>query len=175
MKPKNKTYIWTLRDICIHLSCLLDVTFHYQLRLYIGLLRYDVERGRWQFLTLNLSEFHFSLEPNLLLILLLLLFKKFVDLSLGHASIFGDDAMLVEARQKQKETHCGYKTQNEWTITNTIALWRYEPATDTESFFTVLNYCPPWRWFVLYIIKWFLLGYWYDWNLHIFSKVLFTS
>ena len=41
--------------------------------------------------TASLSHFSFSL------VLLLLLLKQFVDLSLGHAGILGDDAVLVEA------------------------------------------------------------------------------
>lgn len=81
-----------------------------------------VSMGEMTMFNLNFSEINFSLEPFLLLILLLFLLEKFVDLPLHHASILGDDAMLVEAGQKQKETHCGYKTENEWTITNKMAL-----------------------------------------------------
>jgi len=40
-----------------------------------------------------------------LLILLLLLFEQFVDLPLGHAGVLGDDAVLVQAGQKQQEAH----------------------------------------------------------------------
>lgn len=80
--------------------------------------------GSWRFVDLLLpslsktTSFHLpscvlvhlsdvSLRTSSLFVLLLLLFEQFVNLSLGHGRVLGDDTMLVQARQQQQETHCG--------------------------------------------------------------------
>lgn len=40
-----------------------------------------------------------------LLVFLLLVLDQLVNFSLGHGSVLGEDAVLVEARQQQQQTH----------------------------------------------------------------------
>lgn len=68
----------------------------------------------------RLAEIPLFLPDVLLLVLLLLLLKQFVELPLGHAGILGDDAVLVQARQQQQQQEAHCSTQEHAEIKKSI-------------------------------------------------------
>jgi len=131
IRPKNgkKKYVWTSRDFSIDLSCLLDVTFHYQLSICKSFtlvfrdLTVSMGGGEDHVWLLNLSEFNFTWAFSFTHSSSLSAWEVCWSLSSpcqhtwwwchagwGQAKAEGNSLLI----QKRKEC----------TITNRMALWR---------------------------------------------------